>query len=89
MASALFRTGGLIAEKVNLQTTHRVLAAFSPTSSCKPQQQQRNLSIHEYLSFGLLKDADIPIPKYRVCGNPADVQEMATDLSKQAISWFS
>ncbi|XP_069105435.1 succinate--CoA ligase [ADP-forming] subunit beta, mitochondrial-like [Argopecten irradians] len=83
MASVLFRTGGRIAEKVNFQATHRVLAAFSPAASCHPhRQQKRNLSIHEYLSFGILKDAEVPIPRYRVCGSPADVQDMANDLIK-------
>lgn len=29
-----------------------------------------------------MKDAEVPIPRYRVCGSPADVQDMANDLIK-------
>jgi phosphoribosylaminoimidazole carboxylase (NCAIR synthetase) len=39
-----------------------------------------NLSIHEYMSFALLEKAGIPIPRYRVCETPEEVEKSAADL---------
>uniref|UniRef100_H3ALN3 Succinate-CoA ligase ADP-forming subunit beta n=1 Tax=Latimeria chalumnae TaxID=7897 RepID=H3ALN3_LATCH len=41
------------------------------------QQQQRNLSLHEYLSMELLKDAGIPVPKGLVASSPEEAYTVA------------
>ena len=53
-------------------------SAFSP-----PQQTQaprRLLSIHEHVSFGLLKQYDVAIPKGEVAYSPLDAEAIAQDL---------
>lgn len=43
-------------------------------------QDRRHLSLHEYLSFGLLKEAKVPIPKFKVCDHTEEVEKAARDL---------
>lgn len=43
------------------------------------QQQQRNLSLHEYMSIGLLKEAGISVP----AGMVASSSEEAYTVAKQ------
>lgn len=66
---------------INFGTLLQVLGASHPTLPQNGQSQpRRNLSIHEYMSFGLLEKAGVPIPRYRVCETPEEVAKSAADL---------
>lgn len=43
-------------------------------------QQRRNLSLHEYLSWDLLKEAGVKVPKYKVTESVGEVRRIAEDL---------
>ncbi|XP_077170378.1 succinate--CoA ligase [ADP-forming] subunit beta, mitochondrial [Paroedura picta] len=43
-------------------------------------QQRRNLSLHEYLSMGLLKEAGIAVPHGLVASSPEEAYQIAKDI---------
>ncbi|XP_067896381.1 succinate--CoA ligase [ADP-forming] subunit beta, mitochondrial isoform X1 [Heterodontus francisci] len=47
------------------------------------QQQQRNLSLHEYLSIRLLKDAGISVPKGKVVSTPEEAYDAAKAIGSK------
>ena len=47
------------------------------------QQQQRNLSLHEYMSIGLLKEAGISVPDGMVASSPEEAFTVAKQIGKQ------
>lgn len=49
------------------------------------KQQVRNLNVHEYVSYTLLRDAGIPVPKFNVAKSKEDVVKFATDLKSKDI----
>ncbi|CAG2224471.1 LSC2 [Mytilus edulis] len=79
MASVILRTTGRLAQKLNTGNSLRILAGSIPSQ----QSQQRNLSIHEYMSFGLLEKAGIPIPRYRVCETTEEVEKSTAELATE------
>lgn len=46
------------------------------------QQQQRNLSLHEYMSIGLLKEAGIAVPHGMVASSPEEAYSVAKQIGK-------
>lgn len=44
------------------------------------QQQQRRLSLHEYLSMGLLKEAGISVPHGVVANSPDEAYKIAKEI---------
>lgn len=44
------------------------------------QQQQRNLSLHEYMSMELLQEAGVAIPKGQVAKSPDEAYAIAKKL---------
>lgn len=46
------------------------------------QQQQRNLSLHEYLSIGLLKEAGISVPAGLVANTPEEAYAVAKQIGR-------
>ena len=42
--------------------------------------QVRNLSVHEYVSMSLLKDAGVPTPKFGVAKTVEEAKKIAEDL---------
>ena len=44
------------------------------------QQQQRNLSLHEYLSMGLLQEAGISVPHGLVAKSPEEAYKIAKEI---------
>ncbi len=42
--------------------------------------QVRNLSVHEYVSMTLLKDAGVPTPKFGVAKTAAEAKKIASEL---------
>lgn len=45
-------------------------------------QQQRNLSLHEYMSIGLLKEAGISVPAGMVANTPDEAYTAAKQIGK-------
>merc|ERR1712180_315486 len=71
MATFLQRVTSL-AEKLVIHSPKKALP-----SAC---QQQRNLSVHEYVSMSLLQDAGVPVPKFGVAKSSAEAKQIAKDL---------
>ncbi len=46
-------------------------------------QQQRNLSLHEYMSIGLLKEAGISVPEGLVASTPEEAYSVAKQIGKK------
>lgn len=46
------------------------------------QQQQRNLSLHEYMSLGLLKEAGISVPAGMVASSSDEAYAVAKQIGK-------
>lgn len=47
----------------------------------QPQKQQsRNLNVHEHISYTLLRDAGIPVPKFGVAKTKEEAKEIAKKL---------
>ena len=44
------------------------------------QQQQRNLSLHEYMSIGLLKEAGVCVPEGKVASSPDEAYSVAKEI---------
>lgn len=80
MASYIFRTGRAAADKLFSSYGSRVATAWAP-ATCQTQQR-RHLSIHEYLSMGLLKDEGVPVPRFLVASTPDEVLKHATEIGK-------
>ncbi|KAK6633313.1 hypothetical protein RUM43_000879 [Polyplax serrata] len=49
------------------------------------KQQQRNLNVHEHISYTLLKDAGIPVPKFGVAKSADEVERLAQELNTRDI----
>merc|ERR1711997_1244308 len=56
------------------------VSSSCPASPCHQKQQARNLSVHEYVSMSLLKDAGVPTPKFGVATTSAEARKIAEDL---------
>lgn len=46
------------------------------------QQQQRNLSLHEYMSIGLLKEASISVPAGMVASSSEEAYAVAKQIGE-------
>ncbi|PSN34033.1 Succinate--CoA ligase [ADP-forming] subunit beta [Blattella germanica] len=78
MASMLCR-GAALAEVLMRNNGSKLLAATSiPKWN---QQQQRNLNVHEHISYTLLRDAGIPVPKFGVAKTKDEAVKIARDLN--------
>ena len=67
------KSAGIRISKIRiLQETESIL--FYLTS------QVRNLSVHEYVSMSLLKDAGVPTPKFGVATTVEEAKKIAEDL---------
>lgn len=49
------------------------------------QQQRRNLSLHEYMSIGLLKEAGISVPAGMVASSSEEAYAVAKQIGKPII----
>merc|ERR1712241_1476615 len=83
MASWLQRIS-VLAEKTAFNKGIKLTSASAPCSPRRQQpvqnQQVRNLSVHEYVSMSLLKDAGVPTPKFGVATTSAEARKIAEDL---------
>ncbi|XP_053561476.1 succinate--CoA ligase [ADP-forming] subunit beta, mitochondrial [Bombina bombina] len=68
-----------------LSSAAQVLAGFPGPFSCHglQVQQQRNLSLHEYLSMGLLQEAGIATPKGFVAKTPEEAYSVAKEIGSK------
>merc|ERR1712241_340266 len=76
---AALRTSISYANKSLLKQGVKV-SSSCPASPCHQKQQARNLSVHEYVSMSLLKDAGVPTPKFGVATTSAEARKIAEDL---------
>lgn len=51
------------------------------------QQQQRNLSLHEYMSIGLLKEAGISVPAGMVASSSEEAYSVAKQIGMLCSAW--
>lgn len=52
----------------------------------QPQKQQtRNLNVHEHISYTLLRDAGIPVPKFGVAKTKEEAKKIAQSLGTKDI----
>ncbi|XP_071084432.1 succinate--CoA ligase [ADP-forming] subunit beta, mitochondrial-like [Haliotis cracherodii] len=80
MASALFRSGRA-AERLAVQHAARVMCVANGGAPC---QQKRHLSVHEYMSFGLLREAGVAVPSFRVAQTADQAYNFAKELGHVA-----
>ncbi|KAI8461549.1 succinyl-CoA ligase beta-chain [Phakopsora pachyrhizi] len=59
--------------------------SFNRVMSCGQGSQRRNLSIHEYLSMGLLNEYGIPTPACRAAKSPQEALKIATEFGKPLV----
>ena len=76
--ASLVRNGTRFLDKIGLVPGLRALTPFS--NGTHQTQQRRKLSLHEHLSMGLLTDAGVPVPRYRVANNPEEARLCAKEL---------
>lgn len=56
------------------------------TANHHPNKQQiRNLNVHEYISYTLLRDHGIPVPKFNVATTKEEVVKFAKELNSKDI----
>ncbi|GFG32074.1 hypothetical protein Cfor_08562 [Coptotermes formosanus] len=78
----MLHRGAALAEVFVRKNGSKLLGA---TTTTKWNQQQRNLNVHEHISYTLLKDAGIPVPKFGVAKTKAEAQEIAKNLDVKDI----
>jgi len=76
---AALRTSISYANKSLLKQGVKV-SSSCPSSPCRQKQPARNLSVHEYVSMSLLKEAGIPTPKFGVATTAAEARKIAEEL---------
>ncbi|GLG92793.1 Succinate--CoA ligase [ADP-forming] subunit beta, mitochondrial [Gryllus bimaculatus] len=81
MATMLYRSL-VLAETFARKNGPKLLVASIPT---KWQQPQRNLNVHEHISFSLLKEAGVPVPNFGVAKNPKEAADIAKSLNVKDI----
>ncbi|KAM3966497.1 succinyl-coenzyme A synthetase beta subunit, ADP-forming [Aphomia sociella] len=83
MANFLPRSFGL-AETLLLKNGNKLLAA-STTHNLPSKQQVRHLNVHEYVSYTLLRDSGIPVPRFHVAKTSEEVVKFAQELNTKDI----
>jgi len=68
--------GVYLAENIVLKNTPRILAAKFPQN-----QQTRNLNVHEHISYTVLQQAGIQVPKFGVATTKQEAKEIAQKLN--------
>ncbi|KAJ0181199.1 hypothetical protein K1T71_003284 [Dendrolimus kikuchii] len=83
MATLLPRSFGL-AEAIFVRNGNKLLAAAT-ANNLPNKQQVRNLNVHEYVSYTLLHDHGIPVPKFNVAKTKEEAVQFARDLNTKDI----
>ncbi|KAJ8734019.1 hypothetical protein PYW07_014570 [Mythimna separata] len=83
MAALLPRPLGLA--QINfLKNANKLLVAA--TANHYPNHQQvRNLNVHEHISYTLLRESGIPVPKFGVASTPEEIHKFAKELNTKDI----
>lgn len=61
------------------------LLAGSAANNLPIKQQVRNLNVHEYVSYTLLRDSGIPVPKFNVAKTKEEAVKFAKELNTKDI----
>lgn len=71
-----------LTERIILKNAPKTVVAAGQKNRWQPQlQAQRNLNVHEYISYTLLKDAGIDVPKFGVAKTKEEAKKIAKDLN--------
>lgn len=85
MANIALRTGRF-AERLASKQALRVLSSTNngllSQASAAQSQQKRNLSIHEHMSMGLLRDAGVAVPRFKVAKSAEEVYKDAQEIAE-------
>ncbi|CAH0722584.1 unnamed protein product, partial [Brenthis ino] len=83
MATLLPRSFGL-AETIFVKNGTKLLAAAA-SKNLPSKQQVRNLNVHEYVSYTLLRDNGIPVPKFHIAKTKDEAVKYAQELNTKDI----
>lgn len=85
MANLAFRTGKF-AERLASKHALRILSTANnglhPHVGGVQSQQKRDLSIHEHMSMGLLRDAGVAVPRFKVANSAEEVYKDAQEIAE-------
>lgn len=59
--------------------------AASTSKNLPSKQQIRNLNVHEYVSYTLLRDSGIPVPKFNIAKTKDEAVKYAQELNTKDI----
>ncbi|XP_046393573.1 succinate--CoA ligase [ADP-forming] subunit beta, mitochondrial [Ischnura elegans] len=83
MATMLYR-GVTFAENLARRNGPKLLSA-AHQKSVNNEQQKRQLNVHEHMSYTILKEGGIPVPKFGVATTKAEAKEIASKLNVKDI----
>ncbi|CAG9575830.1 unnamed protein product [Danaus chrysippus] len=83
MANLLPRSFGL-AETIFVKNGTKLLAATA-SHNLPNKQQVRHLNVHEYVSYTLLRDNGIPVPKFNIAKTQEEAVKYAQELNTKDI----
>jgi succinyl-CoA synthetase beta subunit len=78
MANILYRSVSIV-ETLARRNGTKLLSATSPAICGK--QQQRNLNVHEHVSYSLLQEAGIPVPQFGLAKTKVEAGEIARKIN--------
>lgn len=58
----------------------RILRASTAFAKTPQVEQRRNLNVHEYVSYTLLQEAGVPVPKFGVAKSTEEAKKVAAEL---------
>lgn len=80
----MLRRSVALAENIVLKNGPKILATSQ--SRWQPhQQQQRNLNVHEHISYTLLRDAGITVPKFGIATTKKEARDIAEKLNTKEL----
>ncbi|XP_063224129.1 succinate--CoA ligase [ADP-forming] subunit beta, mitochondrial isoform X2 [Bacillus rossius redtenbacheri] len=80
--ATLLKQSRYLAEVFARQNGSKILGAALPSAQT---QQQRNLNVHEHISYTLLKEAGVPVPNFGVAGTKEEARDIAQRLNVKDI----
>ncbi|KAJ8734795.1 hypothetical protein PYW08_014045 [Mythimna loreyi] len=83
MAALLPRPLGLA--QINFLKNANKLLVAATANHYPAHQQVRNLNVHEHISYTLLRDHGIPVPKFNVATTPEEIHKYAKELNTKDI----
>ncbi|KAF2894433.1 hypothetical protein ILUMI_11740 [Ignelater luminosus] len=74
-----------LAENLVIKNGPKILGSVSNNRWQPQKQQSRNLNVHEYISYTLLKEGGINVPKFGVARTKEDARKIAQELNTKDI----